>query len=570
MFSSKELLHLVFADETDTYYGDDLLKLELNQYLWLKLHESYQTVYFLGAAGKTFTIKTYGDVKGRDFAPARGIAKIRSFLKGADKQTDADMAEQGDFLLQQLKLKRSEAAAFVCPLEDFCEVLAQPGWGSVLENIASCRGRTGIFVLKVSPVVEKSRDYLLHSPVFSMLRDTGITDVRGGAVRPLYPSIWNNKGEACVFLNTFSRERIESILLHVMLDQDRFLDEADRRAAAVYLTKQLQGPLEKDGTSDAGAFLRGFFLSCGLQFRELYECLKDERVWEEVLSRCRKAEAEGRTKGEGNLASLHLGSVPSGLIYRDKSCFAGRCLAHRLSEKSRQPAAGEEREEDILLSVQRELMQPKNRDENVRILAKAETFLGQLPAVSPDDAHTGGRILQALRFCVNGLYAQENSDEEKKILEISEKLIRDVEISSICFGLQRDLRLYGRMGDTGALTDKKLRQLQDSAAAMEKMRQKYQDLVDASIIHMSMPSFSGELMRQLEDVDKEVQREVRSWEEDFTQEETPGAEADRMEDAEKTKAGPEEEAAGKSYNPEDYVLDERDYSYSFHTPFNGR
>ena len=58
MFSSKELLHLVFADETDTYYGDDLLKLELNQYLWLKLHESYQTVYFLGAAGKTFTIKT--------------------------------------------------------------------------------------------------------------------------------------------------------------------------------------------------------------------------------------------------------------------------------------------------------------------------------------------------------------------------------------------------------------------------------------------------------------------------------------------------------------------------------
>ena len=75
MFSSNDLTHLVFANETDTYYRDDLLKLDLHQYLWLDLHEKYSAVYFLTLSESTFSIKTYGDLKCKAYEPSRRLWK---------------------------------------------------------------------------------------------------------------------------------------------------------------------------------------------------------------------------------------------------------------------------------------------------------------------------------------------------------------------------------------------------------------------------------------------------------------------------------------------------------------
>ena len=69
MFSPTELISLVFANKDDLYFGDDLLKLNLNQHLWKELHKTYQTVYFLSAAEKAFTVRTFGDIHGTPYTP---------------------------------------------------------------------------------------------------------------------------------------------------------------------------------------------------------------------------------------------------------------------------------------------------------------------------------------------------------------------------------------------------------------------------------------------------------------------------------------------------------------------
>ena len=46
MFSSNALMQIVFADPKDIYFPEGILKSDLNSYLWYKLHDKYDTVYF--------------------------------------------------------------------------------------------------------------------------------------------------------------------------------------------------------------------------------------------------------------------------------------------------------------------------------------------------------------------------------------------------------------------------------------------------------------------------------------------------------------------------------------------
>ena len=147
MFSSNDLVHLVFADETDTYYCGDLLKLDLHQYLWRKLHETYPAVYFLSLSEGALSVKTYGDLKCKAYEPGRKFWKLMGF--------ESEMGELGKWIHKQLTSKRSEPAAFVCSLEDFCKASKDPDWANALYDIAGERHRAGTFVLTVPVSVER-------------------------------------------------------------------------------------------------------------------------------------------------------------------------------------------------------------------------------------------------------------------------------------------------------------------------------------------------------------------------------------------------------------------------------
>ena len=100
MFSSKELISFVFANENDIYYSEDLRKRNLNQYLWETLHENYETVYFLTAEDNRFRVRTFGDLSG-DIAGLEKQAKPKlwSFLGSSEQE------KFSNWLLRQLCAK---------------------------------------------------------------------------------------------------------------------------------------------------------------------------------------------------------------------------------------------------------------------------------------------------------------------------------------------------------------------------------------------------------------------------------------------------------------------------------
>lgn len=488
LFSSNDLIHLVFANETDTYYRDDLLKLDLHQYLWLDLHEKYSAVYFLTLSESTFSIKTYGDLKCKAYEPSRRLWKWMGF--------ESEIGELGKWMHKQLTSKQSEPAAFVCSLEDFCKGSQYPDWASTLKNLAKERNRTGILVLTVPVSAEKSKRLFLYDPVFEYLQENAVLDVRTGALREMYGSIKRNKGESCVFLNTFSRDRVYSVLLHVVLEQKgRFLAPKDMETVAGYLVRYLTS-LELQRDHPLFKFqIPGPYM----QFRDLYDQLKDDGVWKDLTDRC---------LNERGLAEAQAGSAEPAMefhIIRDKSCYAGKCMMLQIPNGIKQLDAGAERAADLLLDIQRELLRPKNRDENDMLVCKTAVFLEGLEVVSHDDLGTYKRILEAIRFCVTWMYIQKQSEEEKQVLKIVEFLEGYISVSQQCYQLRKNVELNRQSGSSGKMTNIAIQQARDKLAVWERKLQTYQDFVDASVMNLSMISFSDHTVEQMEKLKQEVE-----------------------------------------------------------------
>lgn len=487
MFSPNDLIHLVFADEADTYYCEDLLKPDLHQYLWLKLHEKYSSVYFLTLSENTFSVKTYGDLNCKPYEPP---PKFLTWMGGSE------MKDFGKWVLRQLTSRRSESAAFVCSLEDLCQAAAEHrDWAGALEDIAGAKARTGIFVLTVPVSVERSRPLLLHDPVFEHLRENAVLDVRNGALRELYGSLKRNKGESCVFLNAFSWDRVYPVLLHVMLEQPgRFLPQKDMEAVIGYLVRYLADlKLQRDdplfNSRAPGSYM---------QFRELYDELKDEKVWTRLVGRSLKERSPADNRAE------HAEPAMGFHMTRDKSGYAGKCMTLQIPNGIRRLDT-QGRAVGLLLDIQRELLRPKNRDENEMLAAKAAGFLAKLEAVAPDDPDTCQRILEAVHFCVTWMYVRE-SEEEKRVLEIVESLEMYVKISNQYWLARKNVDLYKLQNASGTITDIKIQQAQKQLEAQEKILRTYQDLVSASSMDLSILSFSDNITEQTEKLDRAVEK----------------------------------------------------------------
>lgn len=489
MFLSNDLIHLVFADETDTYYCNDLLKLNLHQYLWLKLHEKYSAVYFLTPSENTFSVKTYGDLRCAAYEPGRGLWTLL--------RAESEMGKLLKWVHKQLTSKRSEAAAFVCSLEDFCKTLEYQDAVSALEGIAREKDRTGILVLTVPVSVEKCRDLLLHSPIFEYLHENAVLDIRTGPLRDLYGAIRRSKGESCVFLNAFSQEHIYPVLLHAALEQrGRFLSQKDMETAAGYLVRYLASmELQRDYPlfeSRAPSFC--------MRFQDLYEQLKNDDVWKRLMDRCLKERdlTGNQTENTEYATGFH--------IVWDNSHYAGKCMTLQIPGGIKRIDTEAERAADILLAIQRELLRPKNRDENSMLCAGATNFLNCLEGVSHDDLDTYKRVLKAVQFCVTWMYIQEQSEGEKLASQIVKSLETYITISNQCHQTRRKIKI-GQESAPGTLTDMAIQQAQDKLAAFERALRECQDLVRAFIVNLSMTSSSPDnIMERIEALKQEVEK----------------------------------------------------------------
>jgi len=476
VFSSEELISFVFANESDIYYGDDLLKLNLHQFLWKQLHENYEKVYFLQADDGLFQVHTFGD---------KGSETDWRKLKWGK----SEIVKQGSWLQKQLDKDRR--AAIVCSLEDFCTVLEDARWKETLEKIAADKNRRGKIVLTASETAERSRKYLLDSRVFNWLDEKAVTDARAGSRRPLYPQIKSGKGEGFVFLNTFTRDRVRNLLIHIMMENpERFCDGAELEALTAALVNYLNVPRLQQTV----LFPEIQEPLCYLRYRDLYRLLQDAYVWERLLrlkDTCPRQETR----------------EPKLQILRDKRSFAGKCILLRLPRWLRESQDDGRWAENTLEKIRQEVRVPKNRPENPEIIAHIEKYLDRLDTFYEPDIQTYQLVLEAMEFCTQWLYLENNSEKIDKFQETVENLDACIAKSSQCYMLRRDISTHSPDCSYGSLMALKLDQMKKELNVSEQECNKLQEAVKISILEFSKPEDTVDAGQLLEKTVKKMEKQ---------------------------------------------------------------
>lgn len=488
MFSSTELISFVFANETDTYFGEDLIKRDLNQYLWDRLHQNYDAVYFLSAEANGFAIHTYGDLCCREYVPRRKT--LFSLLGSGSAQN-----EFGNWLQRQLRGKAGETAAFVCPLEDFCTVLGDSQWDSVLTEIAEMKNRTGIFVLTASATVEKTAKLLLESPVFEKLQETAVTDLRSGAMQKLYGALKNRKWDHCVFLNTFSWERLRTMLLHLVLEHP---DRCESCSKLDELTEYLYAYCRNPAFADQEAVFHREMPVDYLLYANLYDQLSTERTWKKFESASKNYQRQEYFRENTKPAATRLP------VLRDRNSYAGRCMRIKLPGWIVQKEETAEESAGLLHRICDAVSSPMNRVENPEIISAAEYMLNQLDAAYNCDTETYLHILGALKFCVDHVYTQSEKETEQ-LLEVIQKHRDLISICQQHFILERELNLSRSTLTEGKMHSVALQQMEAKLFTLEQLKKKYLDLVSAMELGLKMPVAEGNIKTMLENLEQEIE-----------------------------------------------------------------
>ncbi|MCD7761425.1 MAG: hypothetical protein LUH16_06590 [Clostridiales bacterium] len=494
MFSSSELIHFVFANDSDIYCCGGLLRLGLEQYLWLRLHERYQAVYFLHAGEQTFSIRTYGDVKSKPFETSWWTQVLRG-------TTEAE--EQGKWLVRQLKGRQGETVAFVCPLGEFCALLSSDEWRETLEQLGSMDRRTGIIVLTAPVTAEGSRELFLTSPVFDRLRETAVTDARVGGERELYGSIQSKKRDSMIFLNEFTRERVRDLLLRLSFVEGRYLSRQEADSAAAYLTLYLNCRSVRQKKPLFG----GGKLGWNFQYRELYDHLRKEDVWDLLLAQSRQVDRAGGLSAWLSKEGLSAFSAPPDILW-GKNSYADRCLHLLIPKKFQTDRDRIDRISPLLLEIRNAVRSPKNRLESPAMVREVERLLPELESVQENGyADTYERVLYALQFCVHWIYVRPDSDEEKGILQITEQLWKLIRLSRDYERQRGELAraIHSHTGNS-SLSDQIIEQFANRVSALKKLLDQYEAAVRKAVFQLSTDSIReivNRMNRELvvEDVD---------------------------------------------------------------------
>ncbi len=490
MFASKDLISFVFSNENDIYYGDDLIKRDLNQYLWERLHENYEAVYFLSAEEDSFRVRTYGDLSCSEYVP--GKKKLMSLFSSNSEQT-----EFGGWLQRQLRAKPDATAAFVCPLDDFCSVLSDPKWYPTLAGIAEEKKRTGIFVLTASATAEKSAELLLTSPVFEKLQETAVTDLRGGAQRELYSTLKKRKWDNCVFLNTFPWERVRGLLLHVIMEYPGRCDSCEELDQ---MTEYLYAYLQDPEFAHTEKLLPEVPIAGYLRYEELFDWLKSERHWARFEARSMVFAQNGKNRNHQESALSHVA------VLREPHTYAGRCLKIKLPSWLTMEPETKERAETTLRSIHNRVMVPQNRVENKQIEEITIKFLNQLDAVRNGDGQSYHWLLQSLAFCVEHIYASAEEGRTQRILAVLQKKQDAISVFDQHFVLQRNVSQLQGIAAENSLQSATLEQLKKELRVLEQVKKQYVDLVSAMELELEMPVKTDSIDRILDELKLETDR----------------------------------------------------------------
>lgn len=324
----------------------------------------------------------------------------------------------------------SNKCAFVCNISSFCNIFEQEQWLETLGELKNLEGRTGTIVLVAPPIAERSRGLLLNSPVFETLGDNVILDARCGEIMNFYLTLKNGKGEGCVFLNSYTKERISALLLHCIMEQDLFYTDGELDIMADYLVQYLNNRILQ---WEDRIFEKDFNLLNPL-YSSLFSRLLKPEIWSRFINIIESVKTSGGLKNYLNNKNVRYAynTCSSVRIVYEEGSFAWDCMTLYPAEFSSGETSLDLQADKILLDIYNELLIHQNKEENRQIAQSIKDFLIELGnAVHQGDYDTYKRVLYSIQFCVKCICA---SDEEyREIEKIILALKRYTELSRVVF-----------------------------------------------------------------------------------------------------------------------------------------
>ena len=274
-FSCDNWLQIVFADEKDYYYTSSLLRLELNQYLWLSLRQNHDAVWFVTVKMKEKTAKVRHY---KDSVNDLEIAKLKNFW-GAKKAFD--------WIMEQLDQKdEKKRQAFVLDQDSF-KILFED---RKLTDENKNRLKNNTLILLLPPSVDKTKELLLGSQAFDNLdAKFVIKNLRESQAenKDIYLTLCNRCKDVCLFLNEFTTDRMKWMLYYSLMSHpEREVDSNTLKCMAAYLTEYLNNRCLRWSEED-----RFFdeedrsFDPAGVRYRDIEQRLATKEVWNTLEQR---------------------------------------------------------------------------------------------------------------------------------------------------------------------------------------------------------------------------------------------------------------------------------------------
>lgn len=270
-FSDTKRLQLVFADKNDYYYTDSLMKLNLNQYLWLALRQNYHAVWFVSVKmpKETVNVKRFPD-------DMSGMEKkaVRSFLCGR-KAFDwvMDQANQED---------QGKKQAFIMESETFVSLFEKHEL--TVDHKKTLKNNT--IILLLPPNVQETKDLLLTSRAFDNLEAEFVTGLRceSTASEDIYGNLNDKCSDVCLFLHEYTVCRIKRLLTYSLMHHPkRKISQNILDCMAVYLTQYLNNRCLQ--WHDEEKLFGGEISRCVLKYEDIEVHLSADTVWYRLKKR---------------------------------------------------------------------------------------------------------------------------------------------------------------------------------------------------------------------------------------------------------------------------------------------
>ena len=230
MFSSdKGFVHIVFAHEDDDYYLDNLACLNMNQFLYYKLKQEYDGIYFIGGNIEAIQL-IIPDSKSCEIYDASKekhrfiniFSKSNEVKTLADTKINIDKEELDEFRTRIFRILRKEnKQAFVFTLESFQDIFRDEDKCAELCSLKKrCLGKN-VIVIQTPPILISNLEaFTAENSVFNTELFSFFSCEGSSRNDKIFKRLNDLMGGCCTYLNRLDLDKIRRMVRSVVLESN--------------------------------------------------------------------------------------------------------------------------------------------------------------------------------------------------------------------------------------------------------------------------------------------------------------------------------------------------------------